>query len=181
MRSVNEHLRPTPEQLREMLSYDPETGILTWLTKRNHRSTRAGNLNPNGYRYVVIRGQRHQEHRVAWAMHHGAWPTDCIDHVNVNRSDNRLINLREATVTENNRNRGPQSNNTTGFKGVTRDKNTGRYQARIRANKTTFYLGCFDTAKEAGAAYVAAAAIHHGTFGRTALAALQAEQKGGAA
>lgn len=167
MRSPREHLRPTVEQLREMLHYNPETGILTWRKKRNHKSVQAGCLNKNGYRYVVINKQRHQEHRVAWAIQYGEWPKDCIDHENMVRSDNRLANLREATVTENNRNRGPQSNNTTGFKGVTRDKNTGRYQARIRDNKKTFHLGCFDTAKEASEAYVSAAAIHHGTFGRT--------------
>lgn len=177
MKSPHEHLRPTVEQLREMLSYDPETGVLVWRNKRGHNSRQAGSLNKDGYRYVVLNKRRHQEHRVAWAIHHGEWPKDSIDHENMVGSDNRMTNLREATVMENNRNRGPQSNNTTGFKGVTRDKNTGRYQSKIMANKTTHYLGCFDTAEEAGAAYAAAAVIHHGAFGRATPDVLKGDAK----
>lgn len=148
-------------ELTNVLSYDPETGELSW---RNGR--RAGFLRKDGYRYVWFKRKRWLVHRVAWALHVGAWPDRPIDHANMNRSDNRIVNLRLASVAENNRNRPKQSNNSSGYKGVTFNKAAGKYQARIMANLTMHYLGYFDDPKDAYDAYCSASKRLHGDFAR---------------
>lgn len=143
---------------REFL-YDPETGKL-W--------REAGCAHGSGYRTVLFRGRRHLEHRVAWFLHYGEWPNQQIDHINGNPSDNRIVNLRLATPSENSRNRGKPPHNTTGFKGVSRQR--GRYQALIRIDDgKNKFLGSFTTPEEASAAYNRAALEHHGDFARVDL------------
>ena len=105
---------PTITELRKMLSYDPDTGVLTW----RHRETNSPGWNTrfagtqalntrhsDGYRMGKINCVRMYAHRAAWALHHGSWPSEQIDHINGNRSDNRMPNLQEATASENAKNR----------------------------------------------------------------------------
>lgn len=157
------------EILRELLDYNPETGAFKWLV--NKGTAKAGDVagcqNALGYLIIGICGKRYSCHRLAWLCVHGEWPTRQIDHVNTNRSDNRISNLREATKQENMFNRGATVISLTGLKGVS---NKGKYgfQARIMVGGKEHYLGLFSTAELAQAAYCAAAHSLHGEFARTA-------------
>jgi hypothetical protein len=102
-------------------------------------------------------------HHIAFALFHGRWPSEQVDHRNRKRRDNHIGNLREATGAQNSRNREPHQDKKTP-KGVTLHR--GRYIARIRANGRNLHLGCFDTASEAATAYDLAALKHHGEFAR---------------
>lgn len=151
------HAKPfTPDQLQEKLNYDPETGVLTW--KKCHDSTKIGkpakSLDVAGYVQINMSGHVLKGHRVAWAIHYGQWPDGQIDHINGNRSDNRIANLRcvdNQTNCQNQRN-GVRPN-ATGFIGVHRDS-TGKYRAKIQFNGKQMHLGGYATPEEAHAAYV---------------------------
>lgn len=94
--------------LREYFNYNPETGIVTWAKGRGCRArvnTRAGCVVEGGYRVIGLCGKRMLEHRLAWAMHYGAWPVGSIDHFDGDTSNNRIDNLRLATAAENNASR----------------------------------------------------------------------------
>ncbi len=148
--------------------YDPTSGFVTWKVSRGRMKSgyRAGTELNDGYRYIRINKKAVLEHRVAWFLVYGEWPHPTIDHINMVRSDNRFCNLRIATISENNRNRPKQSNNTSGYKGVTLDKNTNKYQAKITHNKITHSLGSYDSAAEAATAYQTAAKELHNEFAR---------------
>lgn len=127
----------------------------------------AGALNRvNGYTYVSVRLRKVLVHRAIWAMTHGEWPVLDIDHINGDRSDNRLANLRVATRQQNIGNSGKRRNNTSGYKGVTAYK--GRWRAQIGAAGYRKALGVFDTPELAHAAYCAAARVAYGDFARAA-------------
>ena len=117
--------RPTIEELREYLDYDPETGTLTWKKRPGFR-VQQGQLagvtarNSYGYKQIRLRGHALLVHRVVFALHHGRWPTPCCDHIDGNRLNNRADNLRECSLSENQHNRGVPGNSTTGVKGVRR-------------------------------------------------------------
>jgi hypothetical protein len=161
----------SPELLAALaarLSYAQDSGAVVWVGHAYRRAgTPAGTTRADGYRYVLFNGRRVLEHRIAWALHHGCWPSAQIDHINGIRNDNRLCNLRLASVAENNRNRPKQSNNTSGFKGVSFHKGTGRFHARITFQKRCHSLGYFVTAQEAHQAYACAVKEMHGEFGQS--------------
>ena len=114
--------------IRDTLDYNPETGVLSWKERKdrkvnwNHRWTgkTAGHVHEvTGHIIIQIKGRSaYGAHRLAWVHYYGEWPKDQIDHIDGNRQNNRISNLRCATNSENNRNRGPQSNNLSGYKGV---------------------------------------------------------------
>lgn len=160
---------PTIEYVRSRLSYDPGTGLMTWKTNRvrSFVGREAGTLH-NGYRVVVLLGRMYRVHRLAWLLMTGAWPEDEIDHVNLDRSDNRWANLRAADKRGNACNTGVRTDNKSGFKGVCWDKARGRWRADIRLPHTRKHLGMFTDPKEAHAAYSRAAVTHFGPFARTA-------------
>ena len=156
----------------EMLSYDPDTGAFVWLQKpcRNILAgARAGQVRPDGHRAINIDGMRFYEHRLAWLIAHGHWPTQHIDHINLDGTDNRLVNLREAAGSDNYGNQGLRKDNTSGAKGVVFWK--GKWRARISLRGRTLNIGDYGTKEEATAAYAAAAAEHFGAFARVATAA----------
>jgi hypothetical protein len=157
------------ERARELLSYDPQTGQLTWKVDRNRclAGKPAGSLNDAGYLVVMIDGKSYRAHRVIWLVVMGEWPSGYMDHHNLARACNVLTNLRPATRAQNMANRPRLSNNTTGFKGVNYEKHVKKWRARIMVNGRSINLGCFSDPVVAHQAYAAAAAKHFGPFART--------------
>lgn len=157
----------THERLKEVLEYDPETGHFVARVTRSNllKGARAGKRSGK-YSRIRIDGRLYYTHKLAWFYMHGKWPDAQIDHINLVPSDNRISNLREATHAQNNFNHSRQRNNKSGKKGVQFAKHSGRWRARIYKDSRPIHLGCFATAEEAHAAYVAAARIHHGEFAR---------------
>lgn len=162
----------TAERCRELLDYDARSGRLTWRHDRHSGFGRvnvragdeAGHVNGRGYRIVRLDGQSYRAHRVIWLMLTGEMPIDEIDHINGDRADNRRINLRQATRAQNAKNVGMHSSNKSGFKGVCWDSAKGRWRADIAGD----WIGHFDSAEEASAAYELAAAERFGDFRRAA-------------
>lgn len=152
---------PTVAELRNAMSYDPDTGVLTWkprLDKPKHWNTRyAGQpalhcLHDDGYRKGRLNRKLLRAHRVAWAIHHGHWPEHHIDHVNGNRTDNRIANLRDVPRAENQKNMRKPSDNTSGRIGVWWHTQNAKWIAEIRINGRKKHLGSyadFDAACEA--------------------------------
>jgi hypothetical protein len=149
----------TQQRLRELLSYDPDTGNFIGLVTRGKRSTGriAGGPDPEGYIQIRIDYVTYRAHRLVWLYVYGRWPVGQIDHRNGVTSDNRLSNLREATPAQNSQNRKRCSTNTSGFTGVHWHARKRRWGARI-GTKT---LGYFRSAEEANAVRVAAKAAAH--------------------
>ena len=156
------------ETLTEILNYDPDTGFFHWAKPRPkiRVGQRAGCLHHKGYINIEIHGKHYAAHRLAWFYMNRKWPLDQIDHINVNRSDNRICNLREATNSQNRAN--SRSANRTGFKGVSYKNwlKDNPYEAKITFNKKYIYLGCFATAEKAHEAYVEAAIRFQGEYHR---------------
>lgn len=159
----------TPDELVDALFFDPETGQFSWRVKRRGRasSNGIGSICRNGYLRIAINGRRYLAHRLAWAYCFGEWPDKEIDHINGNRLDNRIVNLRAASVSQNRQNRPAMPSNKSGLKGAHFVKSTGTWRSVIVSDGKQIYLGIFQTAEQAHEAYVAASAIHHKRFSRT--------------
>ena len=153
------------ERLRELLDYSPETGIFTWKIG-GHGWRRvgvlAGSQSIKGYQTIGIDGREYAAHRLAWLYVHGEWPEGALDHINRDKADNRIANLRPATYSQNRANRLGKS--ASGFKGVYWHKKVGKFQAQIRIEDKRCSLGYFTTAEEAHEAYKTAAIHHFGEF-----------------
>lgn len=158
----------TSDRLKHLLAYDPSTGVFIWnvASGKARKGSRAGSLTPRGYRMIRFDGKAYQAHRLAWFYMNDAWPKKDIDHINGEPDDNTWTNLREATCSENCANRKKTRFNKSGFKGVT--KYYHKWDARICVNGVKYYLGLFDTAEEAHAAYMVAARKHFGDYARAA-------------
>lgn len=159
---------PTQEYLKSIFCYDPETGLLTFIRQRGGypAGSVAGTKKQNGYIVVSVNRKLYRAHRLAWLYVHGVMPTGDIDHINGVRDDNRIANLRLATRTQNNANAKVASHNTSGYKGVSYDKERNRYQAAIKHNGVRIALGRYLTAEDAHEAYCAAAIELKGEFAR---------------
>lgn len=150
-------IKLTQTQVRELFDYDSENG---WLIRKK---TRAGNpwnkpcghkpYAPHGYGEVGIAGKAYKTHRVIWLWHYGEWPENEIDHIDQNKMDNRIENLRNVSNSENQHNSSIRKNNSTGFPGVYWHKQFKKYQAQISINNKLIYLGRFTTPEEAFLAY----------------------------
>jgi hypothetical protein len=152
----------TRAQLIEKLDYDPGTGIFTWKTGWK-AGTPAGTPCSLGYISIGI-GKRNgfKAHRLAWLYVHGCWPAGLIDHIDGNSQNNRIANLREATSSDNSVNFHTPRFNKTGFRGVV--ALNGKFSSVPRFRGQRFYLGTFDTAAEAHAAYMRFRANKDGAF-----------------
>ncbi|WP_419149898.1 HNH endonuclease [Pantoea agglomerans] len=158
--------------IRQNISYCRLTGLLTWKTaspKGLPAGRSCGNLNKFGYlRFKVsVNGVPYTviAHRVAWLLHYGEWPELEIDHINSNRIDNRIENLRQATRSQNMCN--TRRANKEGLKGVKLKKDCNRWEAQIRVRGKHYYLGLHSTAEAAHEAYCEAAKRLHGEYSST--------------
>lgn len=148
--------------IHDLLSYDPLTGIIRWkVSKGNSKSgDQAGVLRKDGYRIIQINGKKYPSGRVAWYLHHGYWP-DEVDHEDRNPSNDRLVNLREATHQQNALNR--KRTQKSGFKGVY--PHGSKWRAMITMKGKTERLGVFNTPEEAHEAYKQRSKSLHKNFG----------------
>jgi hypothetical protein len=159
------------ERARELLAYDPDTGILTWRISRPGAVAGTVAGTPcQGYLQVQIDYVFHKAHRVIWLMQTGDWPQHHIDHINRDRSDNRWSNLREATPLENSRNKSLSSRNSSGAVGVCWDQARGKWNTNIGVHNRTLSLGCFEVFDDAVAARCEAEKHYFGEFARDARA-----------
>lgn len=161
----------TAERLREVMTYDPLTGVFVYLgSKRSRRRGRvAGSLDKNtGYLHITIDYKKYWLHRVAWLYMTGAWPASLIDHKDTNGQNNRWDNLREADKSQNGANRGAQVSNKVGLKGVSFCKATSRYRADIDVKGRHRNLGRFDCPAAAHFQYILAADEAFGEYARAA-------------
>jgi hypothetical protein len=159
----------TSERLREILHYDQETGVFTWLGKRlgAPKDKPAGTtIDAAGYRGIVIDRRRYLSHRLAWLYMTGEWPCNQIDHRDLDPSNNRWCNLREATNSQNHANIAIMCSNTSGLKGAFWHKHQRKWTAAIRCKRKLYNLGYFSTAEEAHSAYIEAANKLFGQYAR---------------
>ena len=148
------------------LSYNRITGILTWIKPpaKNIKSGQiAGCLDAKGYVVITFNGKHFLAHRLAWLIEHGSLPEE-IDHINTNPSDNRIVNLRAATRSGNQRNKGMRMDNRSGVKGVCWDKNRNLWQSHCQVNGKKEFLGRFAELDDAERAVRSFRDLHHGEF-----------------
>lgn len=174
------HPLPTPEELRQLLRYEPETGKLFWRERpqgwfensdygkcwngRNaDQEAFAGKWDDRGYGQGSLMGKKLLAHRVAFALYYGRWPDGAVDHINRDKSDNRISNLRVATKAQNAANTGPLAG-TSSFRGVSARKRDGRWIATIVRGGKQRWLGAFKSEEDAARAYDRAAADIYGEY-----------------
>lgn len=154
----------TQERLKELLHYDPHTGVFVWLVDRNHLAKAgsvAGSINSCGYIQIWIDGRQYKASRLAWLYVHGSFPSGLMDHIDRIRTNDRISNLRVATKVENGQNLKVKKNNKSGFVGVNWHKATSKWTAQIMFDGKKIYLGIFNTPEEAATSRAKAKAIYH--------------------
>ena len=171
MATINKDMEAaiSQEMLKERLHYDRETGVFTWLDVEVNgykvRNKRAGCTNGRGYVIIgfSVAGKPYilTAHRLAWLYEYGEFPSGSLDHINHDRTDNRMTNLRIATQRENLRNQSMYCNNTTGHTGVSFSKDRNKYYAQIKVNYKRKHLGYFENVEDAAKA-VKEARAHYG-------------------
>ena len=152
----------------EYLHYDPKSGQLSW-SKRPSRSSvsvgdEVGSLDKDGYRRFTIMGKQYIGARIVWLMFNKKFPSGQIDHINNDRLDNRIENLRDVTPQQNSFNRRRKVCNSSGYKGVTFHKRDKKWQATIEYNGKTRFLGYFSKPEDAHKAYCNAAEKAYGEY-----------------
>ncbi len=155
------------ELVKALFDYDCNSGVFTRKLTTGSKAkigSLAGILTEKGYIDIIVNGHKYKAHRLAWLYCFGEFPVQQLDHIDNNRSNNSLDNLREASTLENSFNKQISSLNTTGYKGVSIDKRSNRYRAYITINGKQKSLGYYATAAEAGQAYIEAAQALHGEF-----------------
>lgn len=152
----------TQEKLKELLTYEPETGLFRWNVTRGGAKKHevAGAIHPPNYIRICVCRKAYLAHRLAWFYVYGAWPVE-VDHINQIKNDNRITNLREVTRSENLQNRGILSSNSSGRKGVSLDAKSGKWKAQIQINGVNKSLGFYSTIESADIAYQRAAEKLH--------------------
>lgn len=154
----------TQARLKELLRYDPETGVFTNLVWRNNRAKAGavtGTSGTRGYLQCTLDAKPYKLHRLAWLYVYGEWPKGQIDHINHNTADNRLVNLRDVPCAYNHQNRARRTKSASGYLGVTWHKRDARWQAYINVNGRSHHLGFYLTLQDAVAARIAAERQYH--------------------
>ena len=162
----------TAQRLREVLAYDPETGIFSRKVKAGHNRPcdRVGCVRDKSgshpYLVVMVDYVLYRAHRLAWLYIHGEWPPQNIDHINGDTLDNRIANLRPCNQQQNNGNQRRAKNNTSGFRGVSFKADRGKWKAYIVVGNKQRHLGYFSSAEAASEAFKAEAVKVFGEFAR---------------
>jgi hypothetical protein len=144
----------TQKRLQSLLTYDPETGKFCWRHQRSRcfKGAVAGTLNYHGYTVIKLDGQTYRAHRLAWLYKNGCWPNGELDHINRQRSDNRIVNLRTTSHFENCQNRAKPDTAHSKYIGVSKGFGGKGWRAYIDKNNCRFTLGVFATETEAAQA-----------------------------
>ena len=145
----------TQETLKQILTYDPVSGIFTSNKYSKYcnknEGDRVGTIHKTkGYRYICVLGKTYREQRLAFLYMTGDWPKGQVDHINRNKEDNSWSNLRDVTPLENCWNRPLYSNNKSGYTGVVWNKKESKWQVLCRSKGVQKYLGLFEDVHEAG-------------------------------
>lgn len=143
----------TQDRLKEVLDYNPDTGVFKWKIKMGTRAM-AGNLagcsnRSDGYTTIIIHGASHKAHRLAWLYVNGYWSENEIDHINRDKSDNRISNLREVSRSCNMKNKPPMTSNRSGVVGVCWIKKKSRWVAQMSKDNKPIHLGTFKNKTDA--------------------------------
>lgn len=148
----------TSSRLRDLLSYDSESGVFRWAKSFGNakEGKQAGCVGPHGYRYIGVDAGFFKAHQLAWLYVTGEYPVAEIDHIDGNRDNNAFCNLRRATRSENMQNKKKYANATSAYQGVHFHKCSGKWCAAIQVDRARKHLGVFDTPELASAAYLAA-------------------------
>ena len=156
----------TQEYLKSILHYNPETGLFTWkvtLTNNAPFGSIAG-CPVQGYITIGINKKLYRAHRLAWLYMYGCFPIDILDHINRDRADNKISNLRLANKQQNAYNCQVHKNNTSGFRGVSWHKASNKWRATCSLQGKSYNLGVYITAEEASIVYEEFVKEHHGEF-----------------
>lgn len=137
----------TQERLKELLTYDPLTGVFCWRPRRGCKIDKCGRIDKDGYLLIGVEGKGYRAHRLAFLYMTGEWPGPEVDHLNRVRNDNRWVNLKSSNRLENARNRGPDRKNPTGVKGVSISE--GAFLVKLYWNRKHYYGGKFERLEEA--------------------------------
>lgn len=165
----------TQELLRAIIDYNPQTGTFLWKDRADVNNWWNGRYSgasagayKDGYKVIRIHRKMFRAHRLAWLYIYGYLPKGDLDHIDGNRANNKISNLREATRSQNCMNSRKSINNSSGFKGVYFRPDTKKWQAYIGAHGKRKILGCFDCPAAAHFSYIIAADKLHGEYARTA-------------
>ena len=157
----------TKELLHEHFYY--ANGILCWKKQSKNKSrnlnSECGSIHHTGYRVVHFMNKQFRIHRLIFLYHHGYLPK-CIDHIDGNKLNNKIENLREATIKQNGWNRKLSSNNKTGIKGISWVKKYNKWQVYCKTNYKSYFLGYFDSFNDAKEKIISFRKEHHGEFAR---------------
>ena len=163
----------TKKRLKDVLSYNAETGIFTWNVNLRGKAAKigfvAGTPSIRGSVHITVDGKKYLAHRLVWLYIYGEFPDDMLDHIDGNPLNNKITNLRECNNTQNGRNRLAQNNNTSGFKGVSWHKTRGKWRASITLHGKHHHIGHFDSAEKASSAYESYTKEIYGEFYRDAM------------
>lgn len=157
----------TYKRLCEVLQYDPDTGLLYWKIDMGSRAKMgniAGTLNKIGYFVIRIDGNLYLAHRLSYMIHYKTIIIDEVDHIDGNRSNNIITNLRECDRSKNNHNRQIGRDNTSGVKGVFWNAKRNKFVVKIRINNHQKHIGYFDLIEDAISAIQKAREELHGEF-----------------
>ncbi|MCD8514634.1 MAG: HNH endonuclease [Burkholderiaceae bacterium] len=145
------------QRLRELFDYDDEAGVLYWKVSygKAFKGNRAGYVNASGYMTVGLIGEKFRVHRIVWAVVHGAWPKHVIDHIDGNKLNNRIENLRSVSASVNMQNiRKPTKANTSGYLGVYWSQRRGGWMASLSTAGKQTRWGPYKTAERASEKYL---------------------------
>jgi HNH endonuclease/AP2 domain len=152
----------TAEVIRGFFAYNPETGEF----RRKNQRQRSRIRPAKQYRLIRFKGVLYKEHRLIWLHYYGRWPSKIVDHANGDRDDHRIVNLREASQSNNTMNSRLRSDNTSGFKGVHWKEKLRKWGAVICKDGKRYHIGYFSTPEVAHAAYCKEAERLFGVFAR---------------